>query len=211
MSSPMASAVDDLPLTGESLALDLVNTTFIQGGARGALVDALREPADLDRWLHTRSADFGESLRPLLDGSVPATRFHLDRYRELRAALRDLAAATVSGTAPAPDTVAAVNAAARLSTGWLELDPARPGVRVPRWTEPDLHLVALGEVAAAAVALFTGPSAGQVRACPAPDCIQYFVKSRTRREWCTSACGNRVRVARHSRRHREPAAGHSPD
>ncbi|MDH6127946.1 ABATE domain-containing protein [Kitasatospora sp. GP82] len=209
MSSPTASAVDDLPLTGESLALDLVNTTFIRGGARGVLVDALHEPADLDRWLRTRLADFGEPLRRLLDGpsGVEATQGHLDRYRELRAALRDLAATTVDGTAPQPATVAAVNAAARLSAGWLELDPDRPGSSVPRWTEPDLRLAALGEIAAAAVALFAGPSAAQVRACPAPGCILYFVKSHSRREWCTSICGNRVRVARHTRRHREPAPG----
>nr|WP_137969774.1 CGNR zinc finger domain-containing protein [Streptomyces antimycoticus] len=36
---------------------------------------------------------------------------------------------------------------------------------------------------------------------PGPNCLLFFVKHHARREWCSPACGNRVRVARHYRRH----------
>jgi predicted RNA-binding Zn ribbon-like protein len=41
-----------------------------------------------------------------------------------------------------------------------------------------------------------------LRACYAPGCVLYFVQDHPRREWCSTACGNRVRAARHYRRHR---------
>ncbi|MFJ9951114.1 CGNR zinc finger domain-containing protein [Kitasatospora sp. NPDC091207] len=40
-----------------------------------------------------------------------------------------------------------------------------------------------------------------MRACPAPGCILFFLQQHARRAWCSTACGTRVRVARHSRRH----------
>ncbi|MEU8437045.1 ABATE domain-containing protein [Streptomyces sp. NPDC029216] len=201
---PEASAVDGMPLVGESLALDLVNTTFINGGLRGVLVDALAAPADLDRWLAHRAADFSGPLRPRL--SEPATRAHFERFLELRRALREVAAAHVAGRAPEEADVRTVNRAARLSARWDELSPTAPAGSVTRWSEPDPQLAALGEVAAEGVRLFGG-TGRPVQACPAPGCILYFLKTHARRAWCTATCGNRVRVARHSRRHREPQAG----
>ncbi|MFJ8044241.1 CGNR zinc finger domain-containing protein [Kitasatospora sp. NPDC096147] len=206
--SSTPTAVDRLPLTGEPLALDLVNTTYVHGGTRGSLVDALTGPADLDDWLRACLPRLGARLRPelarLLDRQ-PADSDHLARLLELRAALRELSAARVSEAAPPPAALDTVNRTARLAAGWLEFAPGGTGT-APRWTEPDLRLVALGEIAAAGVELLTGPAAEQLRACRAPGCILYFVRSHARREWCTTACGNRVRVARHSKRLREPAA-----
>ncbi|WP_323188145.1 CGNR zinc finger domain-containing protein [Streptomyces sp. NBC_00237] len=103
--------------------------------------------------------------------------------------------------------VQTVNAAARLAARWEELDAGSGFAVVPRWPEPDPLLVALGEVAAQGIRLFTGEDWEKVRACPAPGCVLYFVKSPVRREWCTTACGNRVRVARHSRRARSRECG----
>ena len=34
-------------------------------------------------------------------------------------------------------------------------------------------------------------------------CVQYFVKDHPRREWCSAACGNRARVARHYTKRRD--------
>ena len=51
-----------------------------------------------------------------------------------------------------------------------------------------------------AIELFTGPAAVNLRACNAPGCVLYFVKSHPRREWCSEACGNRARAARHYQR-----------
>ncbi|MFE4603130.1 CGNR zinc finger domain-containing protein [Kitasatospora indigofera] len=195
------ATADGMPLTGEPLALELVNTTFVLGGVRGVLVDALRTPEDLGGWLAARAPLFGEPLRPAL-ARATVTGAQVARFRELRQALRDLAAALVAGERPADAPVALLNSSARLAVSWPEFEPGSggPARTVTRWSEPDPLLVALGEVAAAGVALLAGEESGQVRACPAPGCILYFVKSHGRREWCTVGCGNRVRVARHSRR-----------
>ncbi|GAA3057758.1 CGNR zinc finger domain-containing protein [Kitasatospora albolonga] len=201
------TATDLLPLTGEPLALDLVNTTYVHGGTRGTLMDALTEPTELDDWLRSCLPRLGARLRPglaaLLD-DLPAGPGHLESYLELRAALRELSGTLVAGAAAPHPALAVVNRTARLAAGWLEFAPDG-GTATAHWTEPDLRLVALGEIAASGVELLTGPAAEQVRACPAPGCILYFVRSHARREWCTTTCGNRVRVARHSKRLREPA------
>ncbi|MCB0944909.1 MAG: CGNR zinc finger domain-containing protein, partial [Mycobacterium sp.] len=54
-----------------------------------------------------------------------------------------------------------------------------------------------------AVELLTGPAAVRLRACNAPGCVLYFVKTHPRREWCSEGCGNRVRAARHYQRTRK--------
>ncbi|NJQ01623.1 CGNR zinc finger domain-containing protein [Streptomyces zingiberis] len=199
---PDGGAIGRLPLRGEPLPLELVNTTYIQGGVRGRLVDALTRPGDLDDWLTAHHAQFSPALVRELAAAPPATPAHVAAFGELRHALRELAASQVAGRPPEPGPVAVVNGAARLAARWPELsgDEDRPA-RV-RWSEGDPRRVALGEVAGAAVELLSGAEREKIRACPAPGCILYFVRSHARRAWCTTGCGNRVRVARHSRRAR---------
>ncbi|MGW1043602.1 CGNR zinc finger domain-containing protein, partial [Streptomyces sp. NPDC002547] len=55
-----------------------------------------------------------------------------------------------------------------------------------------------------AVQLFAGPDRDRLRPCLAPNCLLFFVKNHARREWCSPTCGNRMRVARHYRRHHTP-------
>lgn len=196
------SAVDELPLTGEPLPLELVNTTYIRGGVRGSLVDVLKEPADLDRWIHLHLSCFGDVLGPTLSAAGPADSAHLGRFLHVRFALRELATARTSGKPPALADTQAVNAAARLSPHWQELAPGPAFILVTSRPEPDPLLAALGEIAVSGVRLLAGAEGELLRACPAPGCVLYFVKRHARRAWCTPGCGNRVRVARHSRRTR---------
>jgi predicted RNA-binding Zn ribbon-like protein len=63
----------------------------------------------------------------------------------------------------------------------------------------------LSTFAEEAIVLFSAGEQSQLRVCEGPDCGLYFVKNHPRREWCSPACGNRVRAARHYRRHRKPA------
>jgi predicted RNA-binding Zn ribbon-like protein len=65
----------------------------------------------------------------------------------------------------------------------------------------------LAQVAEQAVELLGGAEAVRLRACYAPGCVLYFMKTHPRREWCSVACGNRVRAARHYQR----ARGHKND
>lgn len=44
-----------------------------------------------------------------------------------------------------------------------------------------------------------------LRACGGPGCVLYFLRSHSRREWCSAECGNRARVARHHQRKRDSA------
>ena len=60
---------------------------------------------------------------------------------------------------------------------------------------------AISQIADEAIALFGSARRSSLRTCQAPGCVLYFVKQHPRREWCSDACGNRARVARHYRRH----------
>ncbi|MGW0933850.1 CGNR zinc finger domain-containing protein [Streptomyces sp. NPDC002666] len=200
-----ASAVDGLPLSGEPLPLDLVNTTYIKGGVRGRLVDALAEPEDLDVWLRGQRERFSAHLADDLAGAAPADPVLLREFLELRRVLRALAGARTSGGAADPADLGVVNAWARRAAAWQELAPGPGFPVVSRRSESDSRRSALADIAMQAVTLFGGTGAELLRACPAPGCVLYFIKSHSRREWCTTGCGNRVRVARHSRRGREAA------
>ena len=138
----------------------------------------------------------------------------LERFRTLRDALRRLAAlltaddrpAAASATTDAKRAVADVNTAAALAptspTLVLRggtLDQATAGAGTPG----DRLLTA---IAREAIELFAGAGRAELRACRAPGCVLYFVHDHPRREWCSTACGNRARVARHYDRHRRRPA-----
>jgi predicted RNA-binding Zn ribbon-like protein len=125
----------------------------------------------------------------------------------LRDSLRRLAAFATDDRRPAAqspvdsvdDAVATVNRMAThrphaqlvMRDGRLLLDHHAP-------TSPTR--VALAELAHESIDLLTRPTATKLRACNAPRCVRYFVRSHPRRQWCSEACGNRARAARHYRR-----------
>jgi predicted RNA-binding Zn ribbon-like protein len=127
--------------------------------------------------------------------------------RRLRDALRRLAAELTEDHRPdAASTItdrgaalAVLNESCALATAsrvlvWPDNDPPHA---VARTTDPPSTL-AVARLAAQAVDLFARPSA--LGACEAPGCVRYFVRDHPRRGWCSAACGNRARVARHYRR-----------
>jgi predicted RNA-binding Zn ribbon-like protein len=60
----------------------------------------------------------------------------------------------------------------------------------------------LGAIAHSAIGLLTDEEAARLRRCDGPDCELLFVATNLRRRWCSpTRCGNRVRGARHYRRH----------
>ncbi len=65
----------------------------------------------------------------------------------------------------------------------------------------------LATVACDAIDLLSGPLAGRIRECVAPDCALLFVDTSRpgRRRWCsTAACGNRVRTKAYRQRRKKP-------
>jgi len=193
------------PLLGELLPVELMNTIWAdRTGGHDALFDA----RGLRRWL--------DAVRDRLDlDGLPgssARRVTPDQFvsaRELRDALRCLAAvATDDPRAGAPaserahrDAVRTVNEACARAPMWSTLEWRDEPRRIPRSAQPAVE-VALARIAEQAVDLFSGPRRADLRACLAPGCVLYFLRDDRRREWCSPACGNRARVARHYRRHK---------
>ncbi|MFJ2647339.1 CGNR zinc finger domain-containing protein [Streptomyces sp. NPDC087420] len=195
---------------GEPLPVELMNTLWAD---REGVYDALVDAGDLARWLRAVEARFSPRLE--LDGAEAGAasdsgRPPVERFRELRDALRRLAAVATGDTRPAaaspvPDlapAVAAVNRACAYAPTWSQLawNEDEPPARADGSSySPEAR--ALSRIAEESVQLFTGPDVAELRACHAPGCVRYFVRAHPRREWCSAGCGNRARVARHYRRH----------
>ncbi|WP_329474888.1 CGNR zinc finger domain-containing protein [Kribbella sp. NBC_01484] len=181
---------------GEPVPVRLMNTIWAD---RGGVHDALSNRGRLGDWLRV----VGLTATP-----VTVTKDDLVIGLRLRDALRRLAALLTEDVRPAavsaiPDVSTAINeintiasstAGPRLQLrhGVLEQDTSPVGRPVP---------AALAAVASESIDLLTGTTAPLLRACHAPGCVLYFVKDHPRREWCSAACGNRVRAARHYARH----------
>jgi predicted RNA-binding Zn ribbon-like protein len=105
----------------------------------------------------------------------------------LRDAVRGLFDAAVRGGAPPAGAVDLVNRlAAAPALRW-----GRGGPRLA--AEP-----AAAAVARSAIELVAG---GRLQACANPRCVQYHLGDGGR-DYCSAACGNRARVARHEQRAR---------
>ncbi|GAA0343895.1 CGNR zinc finger domain-containing protein [Actinoallomurus spadix] len=201
------------PLLGEPLPIELMNTVW---GDRDGVHDALDGPSGAEAWLRAVLPRIEPLTAADLDGLTADDAEDLARrLRALRDALRRLAAEATGDPRPAAAApvrdlaaaVAVVNEAAGAAPRWSALTwapggtPARSvraGGRAPA--------AAVSAVAEETVALFGRPDRLRLRACLAPGCVLYFLKDHPRREWCSTACGNRVRAARHYRRRRRPAS-----
>lgn len=181
-------------LPDEPVPVRLMNTIWAD---RHGVHDALGTPQDLAGWL----AATGLRAGPVTPGDVEAFRSLRDALRRLAALLthdpRPAAASPLQDLAQAVETV---NHAA-------DAGPAGPRLRLcASQLERDDTLTgpasALATVASRAVALLTNDDSAPLGACHAPGCVLYFVKDHPRRGWCSTACGNRARAARHYQRRR---------
>jgi predicted RNA-binding Zn ribbon-like protein len=66
-------------------------------------------------------------------------------------------------------------------------------------TSGDSGAHVLGVIARSVIELLTGERA-RLRVCEAHGCRRVYLSASARRRWCSDACGNRVRVARHAAR-----------
>ena len=165
------------------------------------LHDDLRTTADVDEWLDAVGID---------RAGAHATEGELAKARTLRDAVRRLAGYVTRDSRPAAacaltDVAAALDqvnsAAAELPAPLLILRDGRLELGAPGGPSP--VTTGLARVAEQAAGLLGGDDAARLRACYAPGCVLYFIKTHPRREWCSVACGNRVRAARHYQRARE--------
>ncbi|NMO55329.1 CGNR zinc finger domain-containing protein [Actinoplanes sp. TBRC 11911] len=186
------------PLLGEPLPVELMNTIWAD---RAGPHDALSTPSGTAEWLEA----IGSRLPELAPEDLDDLR---RRLLPLRDALLQLAAKATDDTRwVTPDAssvrraVDEVNAAViprAPQLAWAADHPVTEHLRAP--SDPAAAVVS--HFAEDAVALFGTGESSRLRVCDGPDCGLYFVKNHPRREWCSPACGNRVRAARHYRRHR---------
>jgi predicted RNA-binding Zn ribbon-like protein len=183
--------LDGWPWLGAPLALDLANS-LVQVRP-GETRDLLASDEDLDAWLDRE----GDRLPP-----VRRAPDRLAAVRELRDALHRLLSAAAAGRPLPRAAISTVNAASARSEGHLQL--------VVRGDAPVVEVAgagtgldhALSLIARSAIELLGGPERGRLRVCPAPSCGMFFL-GRSDQEWCSIACGNRARAARHYARRRE--------
>jgi predicted RNA-binding Zn ribbon-like protein len=164
-------------LSGEPLALDLVNTAWMQDGVQR---DVLADRSGHEQWLREND---------LPGPASPAARRALTRARDaIRVALERRGPTTLSPL----DGI--------LEHGRLRVWASKPGPReeleiAREWRVPWLAVRDLLRL------LDEHPE--RVRKCANPDCVHWFLdttRSGTRR-WCTmSVCGNRLKARRHYRR-----------
>jgi predicted RNA-binding Zn ribbon-like protein len=168
--------VIERPLRGEPPSLDLVDTAWVDGGARRDLFD---EPGGATNWL----AEHGYA------GSVSDAL--VDALRETRAALRRQLEQGDTGP---------LNAVLARGSRIPVLGPDGPTERVdiepqwrPAWETAVDHLRLLRE------------RPDRVRHCAHPACVLWFydISRNGTRRWCSmETCGNRAKAGRHYARAR---------
>ena len=179
------------PLTGEPLALDLVNTV---AGPPDNEVDLLGTPGALRDWLAAEQGRLDSA-----DGEID-----LAAVRALRAHIAAAVQAARAGQSPPPNTLRAITAALRNAPVYQELGwNGEVVTTIPR-RRGNRTAILLAQFAAAAAELLTSPAIRQVRRCEGRDCRMLFLPANPRRRWCSPAvCGNRARAARYYQRHKD--------
>ncbi|MFB7506930.1 CGNR zinc finger domain-containing protein [Streptomyces broussonetiae] len=173
----MSAARDPRPLTGEPLALDLLNTRWNQEGVTRDLLD---DTEGLAVWLESNG----------LTGRHRADEAALRHLREARDAL---AAAVHGSPRQAAPLVDAVLAHGRIRARLTADGPAEE----PEFADPDRGPAWL---AARSYLQLLERAPERIRSCAGGGCILHFFdtsRNGTRR-WCSMAsCGNRAKASRH--------------
>ncbi|MFJ7077682.1 CGNR zinc finger domain-containing protein [Streptomyces sp. NPDC098781] len=180
---------DPAPLTGEPLALDLVNTHPTTG-------DLLTTPDGLRDWWVLQAERIPEEVpREVIAADLDAVLAVREHTARALAHVR-------RGERPPAEDIEALNEAQRAAPAISELGWDGTAVVVARRRpsgSPGLRLAAW--LAESAAGLLADPAVEQIRKCEADDCVMLFVPTNPRRRWCSAArCGNRMRVARHYQR-----------
>ncbi|MFD5205101.1 CGNR zinc finger domain-containing protein [Streptomyces sp. NPDC058375] len=194
--------------------MELVSTVRHDGD--GGVLDDLDTVRAANRWLQqqldwlsTATGTAGlvadEELREAIVGVRRAVRALFARV----VSPAPPSAADAHRLMPADEALSVLNAAAAR-------EPVAPQLHWPAEAAPTAGLLSaegdpgvrlVAALARDAVDFLSGPQCEHLRACHAPRCVRYFIRSHGRQEWCKPSCGNRARVARHYERTR--AAGPS--
>jgi predicted RNA-binding Zn ribbon-like protein len=123
--------------------------------------------------------------------------------RDLRDRIEHLLRAAAAGAAPSTEAIDHVNTCSAAASVAPQLNwPAGGQPRMWLRTPAGSHAMVLGLVARSAIDLLAGADRSRLRVCQAHGCDRVYLAASARRRWCSAACGNRVRVARHAARRR---------
>ncbi|NED11118.1 ABATE domain-containing protein [Streptomyces sp. SID9124] len=178
----------------EPLAVEFTSSWHYEAGV---LIDEVNTPQGLAHWVGAYRSRLGmDAGTPVEVGAADVTT-----ALAVRGALRDLLDALVDAAQP-PDASLALVAerAQRVQEARVTWPPAGPRLEWPDGVRT-MDIVA-AQVCASAIRLLTSPRRDLLRRCPAPSCVLFFTALRTGQQWCSPACGNRARVARHSAKSR---------
>jgi predicted RNA-binding Zn ribbon-like protein len=174
-------------------AVDLANTVMLTpAGER----DLLTGDDQLEAWIGAE--------RGRIPG-VEAASGRLAEVRDLRETVRELLHARAGGQRPPERARLRINAisAAMPIRATLTAD----GRAVAEPDARDRYALFEATVARSAIEL-ADRRESPLRLCSAPSCGMLFLQEHPRQVWCSPACGNRARVARHAaRQRRRRAAG----
>jgi predicted RNA-binding Zn ribbon-like protein len=152
----------------------------------------LGSAGDLNAWLEAEGA-----LDPEERAEVS---LRLSEFVTLRASIRELLDASIGGGAFPAAAGERINEASARVPRIMRLAPDG-AADTPLSAGPTPLLLA--RIAWSAIELLGDPDRSRPRRCGA--CGSYFQATRSDRVWCSNACGNRTRVARHQARRRVPS------
>lgn len=193
----------------EPVAVELINTVWAD---RDGLHDALATTRDATAWL-TQVKDRLPHVRPSRGRArARLTHSEAEQLRRLRDAIRRVAVDVTDDrrtVEPHGAEFPTMDEALQIINSTAASLPPRllhrvDGDVIADRKAADPLRAAIAGIAVDAVPLLAGDSdRGPLRACLAPACVLYFVQDHALREWCSPACGNRARVARHYKRAQE--------
>jgi predicted RNA-binding Zn ribbon-like protein len=188
--------LDALPWLVFPPAIDLANTVMV--GPAGDR-DLLASDDQLEAWV---AAERGRIA------GVEAASGRLAEVRSLRESARELLHARARGKRAPERARRRINAISASVPVRTTLTPDGRAVAEP--DAPDPYALFEATVARSAIEL-ADRDEQLLRVCEAPSCGMLFLREHPRQVWCSRACGNRARVARHAARRGSPRSRQPPN
>lgn len=191
--TPTVAVQPTIPGEEHSVALALVNSLH---ASPSGPVDHIEDAASLWAWLFARGLT--DADHDVIAGDVAGVQ-------ALRTAVRELLAARIEHRAPDRVTVDEVNAAAAMvpRAPALQWESAGRPERTSAPTRARSAARVLAAIATDAIDLLCDERGDSLAACGGPRCVRILLKNHPRRQWCTPACGERIRAARYYKRHKK--------
>jgi predicted RNA-binding Zn ribbon-like protein len=180
-------AEETFPWLGFPPAVDLANTVLVTpAGDR----DLLERDDQLEAWIAAE--------RSRIPG-VDAASGRLAEVRDLRRSVRELLHACARGKRAPEEARRRINSICASAPIKPMLTPDGRALEDPDASDPYSRFEAA--VARSAIKL-ADRSEDRLCVCGAPSCGMLYLRDHPRQVWCSKACGNRARVARHAARRR---------